>query len=118
MLNINERKSKYCALVLLRNIKREGLMRAFTMCFENSNLPLKTMTSDRGMEFNCHKQFEETFKVPYYYTDKGKPWQKPTVENTNGLIRQFLPEGTKIEEIPSEQIQNIMFLPLGFTVWD
>ena len=46
-------------------------MRAFTMCFENSNLPLKTMTSDRGMEFNCYKQFEETFKVPYYYTDKG-----------------------------------------------
>ena len=110
LLNINERKSKYCALVLLRNIKREELMRAFTMCFENSKLPLKTMTSDRGMEFNCHKQFEAAFKIPYYYTDKGKPWQKPTVENTNGLIRQFLPKGTKIEEIPSEQIQNIMFL--------
>ena len=46
LLNINERKSKYCALVLLRNIKREELMRAFTMCFENSKLPIKTMTSD------------------------------------------------------------------------
>jgi IS30 family transposase len=80
------------------------------MNFKDSKLPLKTMTSDRGMEFNCHNQFEQVFEVPYYYTDKGKPWQKPIVENTNGLIRQFLPKGTKIQEVPSEEIQNIMFL--------
>lgn len=110
LLNINERKSKYCALILLHSIKREELMRAFTVFFGDSGLPLKTMTSDRGMEFNCHNEFEEAFKAPYYYTDKGKPWQKPTVENTNGLLRQFLPRGTKIEEIPSQHIHHIMDL--------
>ena len=110
LLNINERKSKYCALVLLRNIKREELMRAFSLTFSDGRLPLKTMTSDRGMEFNSHNEFEAAFLKPYYYTDKGKPWQKPTVENTNGLIRQFFPRGTKILEIPPERITEIMEL--------
>ena len=85
-------------------------MRAFTVFFGDGGLPLKTLTSDRGMEFNCHNEFEEAFKAPYYYTDKGKPWQKPTVENTNGLLRQFLPRGTKIEEIPPQHIHHIMDL--------
>ena len=110
LLNVSERKSKYCALALLRNIKREELMRAFHLVFEDGKLPLKTMTSDRGMEFNSHNEFETDFLVPYYYTDKGKPWQKPTVENTNGLVRQFLPKGTKIQEIPHEHIQTIIKL--------
>ena len=110
LMNINERKSKYCALVLLRNIKRGEVLRAFGLFFNEGKLPLTTMTSDRGMEFNCHNDFESAFKASYYYTDKGKPWQKPTVENTNGLIRQFLPRGTKIEQVPADQIQGIMDL--------
>ena len=110
LLNVNERKSRYCALILLPNIKRDEVMRAFAKIFDSSDLPLKSLTSDRGMEFNCHNQFEEEFAALYYYTDKGKPWQKPTVENTNGLLRQFLPKATKISVFPSERISQIMSL--------
>ena len=35
------------------------------------------MTFVQGMEFNCYKQFEEFFEIPYYYKGKGKPWQMP-----------------------------------------
>jgi IS30 family transposase len=108
LLNVNERKSKYCALMLLQNIKKEEMMRAFTMTFSDRRLPLKTMTSDRGMEFKCHNEFENLFSKPYYYTDRGKPYQKPTVENTNGLIRQYLPKGTQISELPPDRIPDIM----------
>ena len=62
LLNINERKSKYCALVLLRNIKREEFMRAFTTCFENSKLPIKTMTSDRGMDLIVTNSLKKLLK--------------------------------------------------------
>jgi IS30 family transposase len=110
LMNINERKTTYCGLIMLKNIKRDEVMKAFELNFTNTKLPLKTMTSDRGMEFNCHNEFEKTFEVPYYYTDRGKPYQKPTVENTNGLIRQFLPKGTKITEIPPDRIEEIMEL--------
>ncbi len=108
LLGAVERKSRYCCLILLRNIKREEVMRAFKAFFEKGRLPLRTMTSDRGMEFNCHNEFEEAFGALYYYTDKASPWQKPTVENTNGLIRQFLPRGTKVSEIDPDAIPGIM----------
>lgn len=110
LLNISERKSKYCALLLLKSIKREEVMRTLAIFFGDGKLPLRTMTSDRGMEFNCYNEFERQFSALYYYADAGKPWQKPIVENTNALIRQFLPRGTKIEEIPSDYIKNIMHL--------
>ncbi len=110
ILTANERKSRYTAMVLLKNIKREEVMRAFEVIFQDKRLPLKTMTSDQGMEFNCHNQFEERFKADYYYAEKGKPYQKPTIENTNGLIRQFLPKGTAVRELPPERIPEIMAL--------
>jgi IS30 family transposase len=108
ILAANERKSRYTAMILLKNIKRETVMRAFELIFEDKRLPLKTMTSDRGMEFNCHNEFEVYFGADYYYADKGKPYQKPTIENMNGLIRQFLPKGTQIRELPSERIPEIV----------
>lgn len=102
-----ERKSRYTAMVLLRSIKRKDVMRAFKTIFRKGNLPLSSVTSDRGMEFNCHNEFEKHFGVNYYYTDRGKPYQKPTVENTNGLIRQFLPRGTKISELTNKKISEV-----------
>lgn len=108
ILTAAERRSRYTALVVLKNIKRETVMRAFELIFADTRLPLRTMTSDRGMEFNCHNQFEERFQVPFYYTDAGKPYQKPTIENTNGLLRQYLPRKTKIRELPAQEIPQIM----------
>ena len=110
LLNITERKSRYCCLTLLRNTKKETMMRAFTFFFGDGKLPLKTMTSDRGIEFNCHREFENTFQALYYFTRPAAPWQKPTVENTNGLIRQFFPKAIDLAELTDEAIQFVMNL--------
>jgi IS30 family transposase len=110
LLTANERKSRYTAIIMLKNIKREEVMKAFAVIFQDKRLPLRTMTSDQGMEFNCHNQFETQFGADYYYAEKGKPYQKPTIENTNGLIRQFLPKGTAVRELPPERIPEIAAL--------
>ncbi|MDR1209273.1 MAG: IS30 family transposase, partial [Clostridiales bacterium] len=107
ILTANERKSRYTAIVFYKNIKRAEVMRAFELIFSEKRLPLKTMTSDQRMEFNCHNEFEAAFGAEYYYAEKGKPYQKPTIENTNGLIRQYLPRGTLIRELPPERIPEI-----------
>ena len=53
----------------------------------------KTITTDRGREFTCWQKVEEKLKgTKLYATDPQKPYQKGTVENTNGLIRQFFPK--------------------------
>lgn len=110
VLTAAERKSRYTAMALLRSIKRQDVMAAFEIIFGDGRLPLKTLTSDRGMEFNCHNEFEARFGINYYYTDRGKPYQKPTIENTNGLIRQFLPRGTAIRQLPPDKIPDILSL--------
>ena len=103
-----ERKSRYTAMVLLPSIKRNDVIAAFESIFGNGTLPLRSVTSDRGMEFNCHNEFEKRFGVNYYYTDQGKPYQKPTVENTNGLIRQFLPRGISLNELTDHRISEVV----------
>jgi len=68
------------------------------------------MTGDRGVEFNCHREFEKQFKALLYYTRPHSPWQKPTVENTNGLIRQFFPKGIEPLELDPDDIPPGMHL--------
>ena len=110
LLNLTDRKSRYSCLAILRNSKREAVMRGFEFFFEGGKLPLCTVTSDRGIEFNCHHEFESRFEALYYYTRPASPWQKPTVENTNGLIRQFFPRGTNFSELTPEAVAFVMQL--------
>lgn len=110
LLNVTDRKSRYCCLAALRNARREAVMRGFEFFFESGKLPLCTVTSDRGAEFNCHHEFESRFEALYYYTRPASPWQKPTVENTNGLIRQFFPRGIDFAELTEEAVAFVMEL--------
>lgn len=56
--------------------------------------PLETVTPDRGKEFANHREVSRALGgVPFYFCQPHHPWQKPTVENTNGLIREFFPKG-------------------------
>lgn len=110
LLNMTERKSRFCCLALLRNTKKENIMKAFSFYFDDGKLPLHTMTSDRGAEFNCHREFESSFQALYYYTRPASPWQKPTVENTNGLIRQFFPKSIDLYELTDEAVDFVMHL--------
>lgn len=110
LLNATDRKSRYCCLAVLRNTKREEVLRGFEFFFGNGRLPLHTVTSDRGIEFNCHHEFESRFEALYYYTRPASPWQKPTVENTNGLIRQFFPRGIDFTELTDEAVAFVMEL--------
>lgn len=110
LVNITDRTSRYCCLAILRDTRKKDMLRAFTFFFGSGTLPLQTMTSDRGSEFNCHREFEEQYKALYYYTRPSSPWQKPTVENTNGLIRQFFPRGTNFTELSQEAVTFVMDL--------
>lgn len=110
ILSMAERKSRYCCLALLKNVKRETVMRAFTCFFGDGKLPLETMTADQGVEFGCNQEFEAAFGKCFYFTRPHSPWQKPTVENMNGLIRQFFPHGIHPHELDPEDIQRVMQL--------
>lgn len=70
--------------------------------------PLKSVTPDRGKEFANHQEVSERLGgVQFYFCEPHHPWQKPTVENTNGLIREFFPKGTDFGKVTDEEVQHV-----------
>lgn len=70
--------------------------------------PLETATPDRGKEFANHAQVSEALGgVQLYFCEPHHPWQKPSVENTNGLIREFFPKGTDFSKVTDEEVQHV-----------
>lgn len=68
---------------------------------------LKTMTTDNGSEFAEHEWITKKLGVPVFFTDSYSSWQKGAIENTNKLIRQYIPKGTDISSVPEKKIANI-----------
>lgn len=70
--------------------------------------PLETVTPDRGKEFANHEEVSRRLGgVRFYFCEPHHPWQKPTVENTNGLIREFFPKGTDFSKVTDEEVQRV-----------
>jgi IS30 family transposase len=67
----------------------------------------RTMTFDNGRENTKHEQLRNALGLDTYFCDPYSSWQKGSVENVIGLIRQYIPKGTRLEEYSDEQIMEI-----------
>jgi transposase, IS30 family len=92
-----DRFTRMTLLVKLRSTHADEVMRAFLARLRKLPAHMrKTLTYDRGTEMARHELFTALSGMPVFFCHPYSPWQRGTNENTNGLIRQYLPKGTDL----------------------
>ena len=67
----------------------------------------KSLTYDRGKEMAQHEGLAQRLKMQVFFADPYSPWQRGTNENTNGLLRQYLPKGTDLSGYTQHELNTI-----------
>lgn len=72
-------------------------------------LPVRSITNDRGQEFNDAPRLEKKMGVTVYFCDPYSSYQRGTNENRIGVLRRYLPKGTDLSSLHWKQLKKIEF---------
>jgi IS30 family transposase len=103
-----ERSSRYTMLLKLPSKRTEVVVAAIQKQIVKLPDDLRhSLTWDRGMELANHKQLTLATNVDVYFCDPASPWQRGTNENTNGLLRQYFPNGTNLTTFSQADLNRV-----------
>jgi IS30 family transposase len=103
-----ERKSRYLLLARLPGQTAPKVRQGFTRRLRTLPQALRqTLTYDRGAEMAEHETLTRVLQIRVYFADPHSPWQRGTNENTNGLLRQYLPKGTDLSGLSQRDLNRI-----------
>jgi transposase, IS30 family len=103
-----ERTTRFTLLVPLKAKDAATVRRAFAR--ELRTLPAqlrRSLTYDQGQEMREHRLFTRQTKMRVYFAHPHCPWERGTNENTNGLLRQFFPTGTRFNQLSRKDIKQV-----------
>lgn len=103
-----ERQTRYVMLVKIKKKDAETVAKALIK--HSKKLPIelyKSLTWDRGTEMAKHQTFTMATDIQVYFCDPQSPWQRGSNENTNRLLRQYLPKGSDLSQHTQVQLNSI-----------
>ena len=103
-----ERKTRFVNLKKVRNKTAQDSFDALSLMFSEVEQPLRqSITYDNGSENALHDYLNTRFNMKSYFCAPYHSWEKGSVENTNGLVRRFLPKGTNFDKLHPKIIKKI-----------
>ena len=106
-----ERTTRFTLLVPLKAKDAATVRQAFAR--ELRTLPAqlrRSLTYDQGPEMREHRLFTKQTTMRVYFAHPHSPWERGTNENTNGLLRQFFPKGTRFTRLSRSEIKRVQVM--------
>ena len=103
-----ERTTRFVILARMEGTDATSAREGFTKKLRDVPALLrKTLTYDRGKEMTEHERLAQRLAIHIFFADPYSPWQRGTNENTNGLLRQYLPKGTDLSGYTQRELNVI-----------
>lgn len=103
-----DRRTLFLKLVKMRGCTAQEALAGFGRAFAPLPASLrKTLTYDQGKEMALYKTLSKRTGLSIYFADPHSPWQRGICENTNGLLRQYLPRGTDLSLHTQQQLDAV-----------
>lgn len=107
VITLVERKSRYTRLARVKDGTAAQACDGILATLHPLRGCVKTITYDNGSEFAGHARVDIGLESSGYFADPHSPWQRGTNENTNGLLRQYLPKGKSMAKVTEQDLQAI-----------
>jgi IS30 family transposase len=107
IVTLVERKTKYTIIGNLARRNTQATNKRLIQLITRERRPFRTITSDNGTEFHQYRDVENATAVPFYFCTPYHSWERGLNQNTNGLIRQYLPKGKSMAHITQRHCDAI-----------
>ncbi len=107
LVTLVERKSKLTLAAKAPDKSADAVQKVVVHLLKNSPIPPTSVTFDNGTEFANHLQIAQLINAPVFFAHPYHSWERGLNENTNGLIRQFIPKKQNIHEVQERTILDI-----------